>query len=192
MGENTEKATLFIVEDDPTWAALLAGKYSKRFNVQTATRGEDVLAILDQKPDIIILDYHLEGALTGLDTLKEIRKRQPSAYVVMFSAQEDVQVAVDILDNGAYDYVVKKEGAHERLNIILRNILQAKSLNAEVLELRIRIHRWRLGLFVLVSMILIVSLMIYLWVCPYHRAIKWDPFGRAASGDCRMDSPRSP
>jgi DNA-binding NtrC family response regulator len=191
MADNSEKTHLFIVEDDPTWAALLAGKYGKRFNVTTATRGEDALAQLDAKPDIIILDYHLEGTLTGLDTLKEIRSRLPGAYVVMFSAQEDVQVALDIMENGAYDYVVKKEGAHERLNIILRNIMQARKLSAQVLELRIRIHRWKLALAAVVVAIVVISLVVYLQVCPYQRIIKWDPFDRASAGDCRIDSPRS-
>lgn len=176
---------IFIIEDDQAWAATLTAKLGKRFSVNHFTNGEECVARLEAvKPAIIILDYHLEGAMTGLDTLKRIRKQLPSAKVIMFSAQDDVQTAVDILDNGAYEYIVKGENAMNRLNIVLRNIEEAENLRREVLELRVRFKKEKLFLWAVIAGILIMSLIIYLNTCPQRRMLSIDPFGLGDTKEC--------
>ncbi len=186
---DASKPRMFIVEDDPTWVTMLTSRYNKKFEVSAYGSAEAAIAVVEQKPDVVVLDYHLEGTLTGLDALKQIKQRSPASYVVMFSAQEDVQIALDILECGAYDYVVKREGAHERLNIILRNILNEQKLGNQVIELRLSIQRWKAALVAVVVAILLLILVIYLNICPYQRALKWDPFGRANSEECRVTNP---
>ena len=184
MAEAT-KPLMIIIEDDPTWVALLTGKFAKQYEVHSFASGEALLEKLDAlKADLYIIDYHLEGQMNGYDCLREIKKRFASAYCVMFSAQEDVQVAVDVLEKGAYDYVVKREGAHERLKIIFRNIERANAMQSEVVELKLQFKRWQLALYGLVGFIVVTSLVIYLNTCPQLRSLKWDPLNKAASGDC--------
>jgi len=133
---------------------------------------------------LVILDYHLEGQLTGLDTLKEVRKQKPDLKVILFSAQDDVQTAMDILDNGAYEYIVKGENAMNRLNIVLRNIEEADRLKREVVELKLRFRREKLVLILVIVGIAIGSFLVYLNTCPQQRVVNWDPFGLEETRAC--------
>jgi DNA-binding NtrC family response regulator len=54
------------------------------------TKGEKCLEDLHKNPSVIILDYNLEGEMNGLDTLQEIRKHDPSVYVILFSNQKEI------------------------------------------------------------------------------------------------------
>lgn len=184
MSKN-KKDLLFIVEDSPAWAAMLAGKLGNDYLIVQFTTGEDAVKRLSDKPRIIILDYHLAGRMTGLDTLKEIRKQLPDAYVVIFSAQEDVQTAIEILDNGAYDYVVKDDNAINKLQIILRNIEETERLRKDVIELRVRIKKIQFYVTLMIVFIFTIVFLIYLWLCPDQREWKWDPFNRANSEMCK-------
>ena len=191
----SKKVPVFVVEDDPAWAASLTGKLGKFYSVSTFATGEDTVEkLLEIKPKFIVLDYHLEGQMTGYDTLKIIRKKLPESYVIMFSAQDDVQTAVDILDNGAYDYVVKKdpEVSFNRLKIIIRNIESHEALRDQVLTLNLRVRRERFWLGMLIFGIFIISFIIYLRICPHMRVIKWDPFAIEETQGCYDPSTRSP
>jgi len=186
MAKNSDKKVpVFIVEDNEAWSSALAGKIGKKYEAQIITTGEEAAEkLLAYKPEIIILDYHLEGQWTGLDTLKEIRKKLPNCTVIMFSAQDDVQTAIDILENGAYDYIVKNDNALNRLKIVLRNLEEAHMLRSEMVELRFRMKRERFALTLVIIGIVIMSVIIWLNTCPSQRVVKWDPFGVEASGQC--------
>jgi len=179
------KSPLFIVEDEETWAASLRGKLKGKYDVHHFVSGEEALEqMAAQKPSIVVLDYHLEGQLTGLDTLREMMKLQPNVKVIMFTAQDDVQIALNILNSGAYDYVVKGENALNRLKIITRNLEEREALESQVYNMSIRVRRERFWMSLLVAGILIGSLIIYLNTCPSSRPIKWDPFGVEQDGKC--------
>jgi DNA-binding NtrC family response regulator len=177
---------VFIVEDEPTWAATLTARLGKKFSVQHFTTGEECLEkLVAAKPVIVVLDYHLEGTLTGLDTLKRIRKELPSTKVIMFSAQDDVQTAVDILDNGAYEYIVKGENALNRMSIVLRNLEEAEELREQMITLQLRFKKEKFWLWAVIAGILIGSLVVYLNTCPQLRVMQWDPFGLGATNACK-------
>jgi CheY-like chemotaxis protein len=130
---------LFLVDDDPLFLRLLCIEFAQLENIQTVTftTGEQCLSGLDQLPDIIILDYHLNGldpdAMNGLDTLDRIKMKLPDVPVIMLSAQDQIEVAISCLHHGAYDYVVKSETYFMRLQKIISTILSfnkmAKDLN---------------------------------------------------------------
>ncbi len=191
----TMKPLAFIVEDEPTWRASLTSLLGKHgYQLQTFTKGEDLIQHLkekpQEKPQLLLLDYHLEGKLTGLDTLKQIRSQLKDTYIVMFSAQDDIQTALEVLKQEVYDYVVKSTDALKgRLPIILKNIEETERLKKEVIELTLKIKRNTIGVSVLVMVIFIVVSLIYLWVCPKNRELKWDPFERAKSERCQKVHP---
>lgn len=70
--------------------------------------GTALLGNLHLKPDIIFLDYNL-GDIKGLELLQQIKKFDPHIYVVIVSGQSDMDVTVELLQNGAFDYIVKDE-----------------------------------------------------------------------------------
>jgi CheY-like chemotaxis protein len=89
------------------------------FIVETYATGELCLANLaENKPDVIILDYHLDGidknAMNGIETLDKIKEFNQDIPVVMLSSQDKIDVAISCMHK-AFDYVVKAETSFLRL-----------------------------------------------------------------------------
>jgi len=110
---------IFIVEDNFMYSYLLGTMLKEygNFKVTSVGTGEECIGLLDNNPDLVIMDYNLETGLTGLDTFKVIHSRRPKLPVIILSSQTDVQVAADLLKLGAFDYIEKKnkEAAMEKL-----------------------------------------------------------------------------
>jgi DNA-binding NtrC family response regulator len=89
------------------------------FETQTFRTGEEFLAHLDEKPDVIVLDYHLDGieagAMNGMQVLDCIKKVDSKLPVIILSSQDKIEVAVDCMLHLADDYVVKSETAFLRI-----------------------------------------------------------------------------
>src|SRR6185437_6639103 len=81
---------------------------------------------MDKHPDIVVLDYHLSsskpGAQNGVDILKTIKEKYPDTNVIMFSGQDKIEVAIDSMKYGAYDYVVKGETAFSRMENVINKV----------------------------------------------------------------------
>lgn len=125
---------IFLVDDDPFFLNITE-QYLNNIgvtNIQSFTNGSDCLNTLDEKPDIIFLDYNMD-TLSGIDVLKKIKRFNPNIYVVIISAQEEIKPAVDMLKYGAFDYIQKNSIDQDRLKAILSKIddmqvlLKAKS-----------------------------------------------------------------
>jgi DNA-binding NarL/FixJ family response regulator len=91
---------------------------------------------LSHAPDVIILDYHLdgitEGAMNGMETLKKIKTLHPDLPVVMLSSQDKIDIAIDCMHCKAFDYVIKSETAFVRLQKIITTILSTKKMEKEL------------------------------------------------------------
>lgn len=113
---------IYLVDDDPIYLALLEIDFLQHpeYSVRLFPTGEDCLAHLDVPPDLIILDYYLDGihpqAINGMQTLDAINARHPSIPVIILSSQDKIEVAVDCMQHHAFDYVVKNETAFVRLH----------------------------------------------------------------------------
>ncbi|TMI62751.1 MAG: response regulator [Bacteroidetes bacterium] len=118
---NNEKIKLFLVDDDALFLKSLEIEFLHHtdFTVETFATGELCLENLSHKPDVIILDYHLNGidknAMNGIETLDKIKSINPDIPVVMLSSQDKIDVAVSCMHHRAFDYVVKSETAFLRL-----------------------------------------------------------------------------
>lgn len=122
---------VFLVDDDPSHNQMLKDHLSSKLNIEitTFTTGDDVLRNLDQNPNVIVLDYNLDGqSQNGLDILKKIKSSKPEAEVVMLSGQDKIQVAVETMKNGAFDYVIKNESAFVRTQNVITNIFKGINL----------------------------------------------------------------
>lgn len=116
-----EKLKLFLVDDDALFLKSLEIEFLHQtdFTVETFSTGELCLEHLGSKPDVIILDYHLnsvdKNAMNGIETLDKIKSVDPTIPVVMLSSQDKIDVAVSCMHHHAFDYVVKSETAFMRL-----------------------------------------------------------------------------
>ena len=128
---------IFVIEDDPDYAELL--KYQlHRFSgppIRHFGTGEEALAHLDEAPDLVFLDIVLPG-LSGLDVLRQIKQAQPDLPVAMVSAQTDVNVALEAMRLGAYDYVTKGHDDTVKIRAIAGHIAERAALVREVDTLR--------------------------------------------------------
>ena len=129
---------IFIVEDDSWFAEFLEyhiKTVDESATIQRFSNGKELLKQLVHQPDIITLDYSLPD-YDGKKLLKEIREQCPSAYVIVVSGQNDLNLAVDLLKDGAHDYIVKDVDTKERIWKTIRNVQSLMALNQEVKQLR--------------------------------------------------------
>ena len=120
---------IFVVDDEAFARETVKDHLVKKFpdaDVQTYETGEDALKNLYRKPDLVVLDYYLDlndpTAENGAEILKKIRSIMPKLPVVLFSGQDNPAVAADTVRHGAYDYIVKNDSAHHRLELIVSRI----------------------------------------------------------------------
>ncbi len=125
--------TIFIVEDDILYLNLITKELEKMgyTNVKAFSTGRDAMQNLNSKPDIALLDYFLEKDLTGMDILKKLKKRFPDTQVIFLTGSDDVNIAVDTMRNGAYDYIVKGDTAFIRIRHLLKKISEENDRRAK-------------------------------------------------------------
>jgi two-component system OmpR family response regulator len=135
---NDEKIKLFLVDDDAVFLKLLEIDFLERadFIIETYATGELCIANLSHDPDVIILDFYLDGidvtAMNGLETLDKIKAFNQDIPVVMLSSQDKIEVAVECMHHRAFDYVVKSETAFMRLQKIITTIFRYKKMEKEL------------------------------------------------------------
>jgi len=136
--KNDNKIKLFLVDDDVVFLKLLEIELLQQadFITETYSSGELCIENLANTPDVIILDYHLDGidknAMNGLDSLDAIKRINPGIPVVMLSSQDKIEVAINCMRHKAFDYVVKSETAFLRLQKIISNIFRYKKIEKEL------------------------------------------------------------
>jgi DNA-binding NtrC family response regulator len=127
---------IFIVEDNNLYAQILKKQLlNDQFQVKVFYNGRDCIKHLQEKPDVITLDYTLPD-MTGHDVLREIQKESPGTNVIVISAQENINTAIDLMKNGAYDYIMKAPDTREKLSNVIRNIYKSDQLRTENLLLK--------------------------------------------------------
>jgi two-component system OmpR family response regulator len=157
--KTAETISISLVDDDRLFLKslehLLLHKTKYNVQIKSYQNGEECLRELDQKPDIVVLDYLLNTgnpeAMNGIAVLREIMDRYPSTAVIMLSGQENLQVAVDSIKHGAYDYVIKNESALVKLQNLLRNAINGLLLARQV-------KNYNLWVKVIVAIILVLLL----------------------------------
>ena len=129
---------IFLVDDEPIQNEMLKDYLSERFvyDIRTFDNGEEAMNNMHLSPEIVVLDYHLNAhkpeAKNGVEVLKAMKDKYPDTQVIMLSGQDKLDVAVDSIKYGAYDYVVKGETAFSRMENIMNNVSElhiAKTLN---------------------------------------------------------------
>lgn len=115
-----ESKKVFLVEDDEIFTFLVQTRLSQMTGVtlEAFGLGQAMLDKLDEKPDVIFLDYSLP-VMDGLEVLKNVKKNSPDTRVVMLSGLEWDQVINECLDAGAEAFIQKDsqvaKKVHEKL-----------------------------------------------------------------------------
>lgn len=135
---NKDKIKIFLVDDDAIFLKSLEIEFLNHadFTIETFPTGELCLNYLSHNPDVVVLDYFLDGidktAMDGIHTLDKIKAFNPDIPVVMLSSQDKIEVAVECMHHQAFDYVVKSETAFLRLQKIITTIFHYKKIEKEL------------------------------------------------------------
>jgi DNA-binding NtrC family response regulator len=133
---------IFVVEDDEWYNRLLVHNLSLNpdYDIESFTTGKECLDNLHKAPDVITLDYRLPD-IKGLEMLKKIKAENEDIQVILISEQSEIEVVVELLKFGAYDYIVKSNDIRERLLNTVQNIRNGERLKREVFSLRSEVKK---------------------------------------------------
>ncbi len=122
---------VLLVDDEVEFLETLEKRLRKRnIGVRVATSGDEALEVLtSESPDVVVLDVKMPG-MDGIETLREIKKRKPLVEVVMLTGHANVEVAIQGMEMGAFDYLMKPVDIDE-LVYKLQDAYRRKTLEEE-------------------------------------------------------------
>lgn len=120
---------VYVVDDDPMFLEQLKDHLTanKGCQVNSFVSGEKMLAVLENDPDVIILDYHMDSVepdnMDGLEMLKRLKVRNKDVVMVMLSSEESEHVLDCSTAFGSYHFIHKNEDAFIKLDEILKHVV---------------------------------------------------------------------
>jgi two-component system phosphate regulon response regulator PhoB len=143
---------LLLVEDDASLAELVTFHFERaEYEVTRTGDGEEALILVDEvKPDVILLDWMIEG-ISGIEVCRRLRRRPSSANVpiIMLTARGEEADRIRGYETGADDYVTKPFSPRElvaRVGAVMRRVrpaLASEQLGYADIEMDVAAHRVR-------------------------------------------------
>lgn len=134
MSGEGKSVRILYMEDDAGLARLLQKRLQRQcYSVEIARNGDDGLAKLEQAPyDIVLVDYSMPSC-DGIDVLRFLAERKTSPPIIMITGRGNEKIAVEALQLGASDYIVKdvEMGYLELLPVVIDQVLQKQQLIRE-------------------------------------------------------------
>jgi len=91
--------------------------------------------VMVEKPDLVIMDIRMPGQLDGLEALTEMKKLDPEVYVIIMTAYGNMQTAIEAMQAGAYDYIIKPPDL-DQVSVVIQKALRSQKLSRELTLLR--------------------------------------------------------
>ncbi|MFO7600289.1 MAG: response regulator [Candidatus Desulfacyla sp.] len=100
--------SVLLVDDEAEFVNTLAKRINKRnINASSVESGEAALDFLEKHAiDVVVLDVKMPG-MDGIGTLRKIKERHPLTEVIMLTGHASVEVAIQGMELGAFDYLMK-------------------------------------------------------------------------------------
>lgn len=126
---------IFIVDDEPSIRKLLTHWVQNqwKYNVVAFENGLDMLKELSQNPSLVLLDIMLPDS-NGVELISKIKSHDPNLPIIMLSAQGSIEVALESIRQGAFDYFPKPIDSN-RLEPAIKNAISNYELHKRVEEL---------------------------------------------------------
>lgn len=135
MGESAmENFNVLLVDDEMEFLETLVKRLKKRgVATFTAQSGEAAIALIQKNHiDVVVLDVKMPG-MDGIQALREIKKLDPLIEVIMLTGHANVEVAIEGMELGAFDYLMKPMNIDE-LNYKLQDAFKKKSIQKEKIK----------------------------------------------------------
>jgi DNA-binding NtrC family response regulator len=132
-----EPFDVLLVDDETEFLETLVKRIKKRnVNVHGAKSGEEALLFLEnQAVDVVVLDVRMPG-LDGIETLRKLKRNHPLIEVIMLTGHASLEVAIEGMELGAFDYLMKPVDIDDLL-YKLQDAYKKKSIQVE------KIHRMK-------------------------------------------------
>jgi DNA-binding NtrC family response regulator len=158
--KNQKYPLIFIVEDNSVYNKLIVNhlRSHKLIRTESFLSGEECLKNIHRKPDIIIQDYLLDG-INGIDVLKATRKKYPDTEFIFLSGQDNIEIAINSMKFGAYDYIVKDQHALVKLTDKINKIMNSHEVVNSNKRFKLGITLFFIALAVLI--LILASLTIF-------------------------------
>jgi DNA-binding NtrC family response regulator len=129
-----ENFNVLLVDDELEFIETLVKRLTKRgLNITMASSGEEALAVIrERKFDVSVLDVRMPG-MDGIETLRAMKKIAPLMEVIMLTGHASVEVAIEGMELGAFDYLMKPMDIDE-LFYKLQDAHKRKKIQEEKIE----------------------------------------------------------
>src|SRR6478735_3765071 len=126
--------TVLVVDDDEGMRDTLTAILKREYRVLRVGSGEAALPVLNKEDvDLLLLDVRLPG-ISGFEVLRIVKENYSLIEVIMISAIQEIETAVQAMKHGAYHYITK-EFDYDQLRSLVRNAAERQDLNRQVLTL---------------------------------------------------------
>lgn len=159
---------IYVVEDNKLYNRLVVDFLQKQGmkNVKSFYSGKDCLNAIKQgeNPDIVIQDYYLEDS-TGIAVLQAVKKRSKRSEFIFLTGNEDLEVAVNSIKYGAFDYIIKDN------DIALKKVFSKIDKISKILDLEKRNHFIKRAM--IVTLFFLVAIVIFLTLHEFFDLFGW-------------------
>lgn len=149
---------IYVVEDNKIYNRIVTEQLKKNgySNIKSFVSGKECLQSLEKGkyPEIVLQDYTL-GDMTGLEVLKRVKSVSSETEFVFLTANESMEVAVNTIKYGAYDYIIKDEVALEKVVNKINKIGLLLDLNDKNKQIKI----FKIAFIMLLALIVILAIV---------------------------------
>jgi DNA-binding NtrC family response regulator len=126
-----DQLRVLLVDDERDFLETMIKRLRKRnLEVAGVNSGEEALRMLRETPmDVVVLDVRMPG-MDGIQVLREIKTINPLVQVIMLTGHANVEVAVEGMELGAFDYLMKPANLDELLYKI-QDACKAKTIQEQ-------------------------------------------------------------
>jgi DNA-binding NtrC family response regulator len=158
--QNLKDPLIFIVEDNTVYNKLVVSylRSQKFMRVESYLSGEECIKNIGKKPDIIIQDYLLDG-MNGIEVLKMAKKVYPDTEFIFLSGQDSVDVAINSMKYGAYDYIVKDQMALKKMVDKINKIISVQDLVRSNKRYKVGVTFFFIALAILILILVSLTLL---------------------------------
>ncbi len=144
---------IYVVEDNKVYNKFISEYLKKQnfINIKSFFSGEECVSAINagENPEIIIQDYFLEK-MNGIDVLLNVKKKSPETEFIFLTNNESMEVAVNTIKFGAYDYIIKDKITPDKVMDRIRKILKVKLLEKRNKQIQLFIVLFLIGILLIV------------------------------------------
>jgi DNA-binding NtrC family response regulator len=131
---------VLVVDDEQDFLETLVNRLNKRkIDTTGAKSGEEALELMNKKLfDVVILDVKMPGGIDGIEALREMKKVQPLAEVILLTGHASVETSIEGMKLGAFDYLMKPIKLEELLMKLAQAFEKKDSHEQKIRSARIK------------------------------------------------------